>query len=81
MFSQSVGAVEYNDCISEQEQDFPPPKKKNECPDYITLNNLMAKFQLCWSFGKCEEPLHCHRSQVHSDPEWQLQIGSYLWVK
>ena len=44
----------------------PPP---NECPD-MTLNNLMVRFQQCWSFGECGVPLHCHRSQVHSGPEW-----------
>ena len=36
----------------------------------MTLNNLMVKFQQCWSFGECGVPLHCHRSQVHSGPEW-----------
>ena len=36
----------------------------------ITLNNLMVRFQQCWSFGDCGVPLHCHRSQVHSGPEW-----------
>ena len=47
----------------------------------MTLNNLMVSFQLCWSFGECSVPLHCHRSQVHSSPEWKHLIGSYLWVK
>ena len=36
----------------------------------MTLNNLMVRFQQCWSFGECGVPLHCHRSQVHSVPEW-----------
>ena len=36
----------------------------------MTLNNLMVRFQQCWSFGECGGPLHCHRSQVHSGPEW-----------
>ena len=36
----------------------------------MTLNNLMLRFQQCWSFGECGVPLHCHRSQVHSGPEW-----------
>ena len=35
----------------------------------MTLNNLMVRFQQCWSFGECGVPLHCHRSQVHSGPE------------
>ena len=36
----------------------------------MTLNNLMVMFQQCWNFGECRVPLHCHRSQVHSGPEW-----------
>ena len=36
----------------------------------MTLNNLMVRFQQYWSFGECGVPLHCHRSQVHSGPEW-----------
>ena len=36
---------------------------------FITLNNLM-RLHLCSIFGKCGAPLHCHRSQVHSDLEW-----------
>ena len=34
----------------------------------MTQNNLMVRFQQCWSFGECGVPLHCHRSQVHSGP-------------
>ena len=45
------------------------PPTSNECPD-MTLNNLMVRFQQCWSFGECGVPLHCHCSQVHSSPEW-----------
>ena len=41
----------------------------NECPD-MTLNNLMVRFQQCWTSGECGVPLYCHRSQVHSGPEW-----------
>ena len=36
---------------------------------HMTLNNLMVRFQWCWSFGERGVPLHCHRSQVHSGPE------------
>ena len=36
----------------------------------MALNNLMVRFQQCWSFEECGVPLHCHRSQVHSSPEW-----------
>ena len=51
------------------------------CVLYMTLNNLMVMFQLCWSFGESRVPPHCCHSQVHSDPEWYHLIGSYLWVK
>ena len=44
----------------------PPPKSVLD----MTLNDLMVRFQWCWSFGECGVPLHCHRSQVHSSPEW-----------
>ena len=47
----------------------------------MTLNNLMVRFQQCWSLGECGVPLHCHRSQVHSGPEWWHLMGPYLWVK
>ena len=36
----------------------------------MTLNNLMVRFQQFWRFGECRVPLHYHRSQVHSGPEW-----------
>ena len=36
----------------------------------MTLHNLMGRFQQCWNFGECGVPIHCHRSQVHSGPEW-----------
>ena len=36
----------------------------------MTLNNLMVRFQQCWSFEECGVLLHCHRSHVHSRPEW-----------
>ena len=55
----------------------PPPTSVLD----MTLNNLMVRFKQCWSFGECGVPLHCHRSQVHSGPEWQHLIGPYLWVK
>ena len=55
----------------------PPPTHPTSVLDTI-LNNLMAKLQL-WSFR--EVPLHCHYSQVHSNPEWKHLAGFYLWVK
>ena len=36
----------------------------------MTLNNLMVRFQWCWSFMECKVPLYCHCSQVHPCPEW-----------
>ena len=47
----------------------PPPKKKTSVL-VMTLNNLMVRFQQCWSFGECGVPLYCHYSQVHSGPAW-----------
>ena len=44
----------------------PPPASVLD----MTLNNLMVRFQQCWSFREYGVPLHCHRSQVHSGPEW-----------
>ena len=46
-----------------------PPTPPTSVLD-MTLNNLMVRFQQCWSFGECGVPLHCHHSQVHSGPEW-----------
>ena len=36
---------------------------------YDVKLHLVARFQL-WNSGECGVPLHCHYSQVHSDPEW-----------
>ena len=36
----------------------------------MTLNNWMVRLHQCWSFGGCSLPFHCHRSKVHSGPEW-----------
>ena len=63
--AQSVGAVEYTDCFSAG-GNTPLPMSVLE----MTLNNLMVRFQYYWSFGECGVPLYCHRSQVHSGPEW-----------
>ena len=56
--AQSAGAVEYT----------VRPRLTSVLD--MTLNNLMVRFQQCWSFGECGVPLHCHRSQVHTGPEW-----------
>ena len=39
------------------------------CPGYDVKLHLVARYQL-WNSGECGVPLHCHYSQVHSDPEW-----------
>ena len=36
---------------------------------HMTLNHLMARL-LPKRFGECGVPLHCHCSQIYSDPEW-----------
>ena len=33
----------------------------------MTQNHLIVKLH-SWSFGECGVPLHCHCTQVHSDP-------------
>ena len=60
--AQSAGVVEYTDCFSAEGK--PPPTSVLD----MTLNNLMVRFQQCWSFGECRVLLYCHRSQVHSGP-------------
>ena len=52
------------DCIS-AERWHPLPTSVLD----MTQNNLMVRPRLWWSFGECGVPLHCHHSQVHSDPE------------
>ena len=47
---------------------------------YMTSRNQMVKLQ-SWNFEEYWEPLHCHLSQVHSDPQWHHLIGSDQWVK
>ena len=42
----------------------PPPRPMSVLD--MTLNNLMVRFQWCWSFGEGGAPLHCHCSQVYS---------------
>ena len=42
----------------------------------MTLNNRIVRLQP-WSFRKYDVPLHCHYSQVHSDPE-RVALGRFL---
>ena len=67
ILAQSAGAVEYTDCFSAEGLDA--PTHPTSVLD-MTLKNLMLRFQQCWSFGECGVPLHCHRSKLHTDPEW-----------
>ena len=46
----------------------------------MTLSNLMVRLQR-GKFEECGIPLHGHCSQVHSGPEWEHLIGSYIRVK
>ena len=62
--AQSAGVVEQTNCISAAGSDSP-----NEYPD-MTLNRLIMRLQLCWSFRKCRVPLYCHHSQIHPGPKW-----------
>ena len=40
LLGQSAGTGKYSNCISVEEEDSP-----NECPEYITRNNLMVRLQ------------------------------------
>ena len=61
--AQLAAAVEYTDCISAEDNDFPSTSVL-----YMTINHRMARLQP-GRFGEWRVPLHCHCSQVHSDPE------------
>ena len=61
--TQSSEAVEYADYISSGGKTLPTSVLD------MTQNNLMLRLQ-SWSSGKSEVRLHCHGSQVHSNPEW-----------
>ena len=47
MLAQSAGAAEYIDWI------FAEGKTSASSVQDMTLNNLMVRFQYCWSFGEC----------------------------
>ena len=55
------------------------PLNTNEYLNMI-LNNLMGKFQWCWSFGECGALLLWHLTKDHSGPDWEHLTGPYLWV-
>ena len=62
--AQLAEAVEYTNCFSAGGEDLPTSVLD------MTLNNLIVRFQWCWSFREFRAPFHCHCSQVHSCPEW-----------
>ena len=64
LLAQPAGAVVYTDLLCKGVR--PPPHTHQTSVLDITLNNLMVRFQKCWSFRECRILLHCHRSQFHS---------------
>ena len=52
----------------------------NECPGYDTKQSD-GEVPVMLELWECGISLHCHCSQVHSDPEWWHLKGTYLWVK
>ena len=69
IFCQSAGAI---DCTSEEELD-----SLNECLGHDSKQSD-GKVPVIPERWQCRALLHCHRSQVHSDPEWKHLIGLYL---
>ena len=68
--SQIPGALEYSDCISVEVVRLPPT---NEGPEYGTKpSDDEARVLELWG---CVVLLHCHYSQIHSDPEWNYLLG------
>ena len=49
---------------------------KEECHGYDAKLHLIVGLQF-WSFDDCEV-IHCHYSQVHSDPDWSYLLWSHL---
>ena len=72
VFARFASVVEYTDCNSAEGKTPPQPTRILD----MTLNNILAKYQWCWSFREYRALLHCHCSQVHSGPEfWHLYMG------
>ena len=46
-----AGAVDYIDCTSAEGKDLPPTHTPPTNVLDMTLNNLMVRFQQCYSFG------------------------------
>ena len=70
--------LEYANCIPCSRVRLTPKKGKGF--EFDTKLHLMVKLQF-QSSGECGVHLHCHYSQVHSDPEWYYLLGSHLWIK
>ena len=65
-FAQSARAVEYTDCTSAEGYDPTQPKK---FPGYDTKQSDVEVPVMLELWGMQSTPF-CHRSQVHSGPEW-----------
>ena len=64
-----AGAVECTDCVCRGIR-LPPMSALD-----MTLNNLMVRLQLCWSFGEYGVYFHCHHSQAVVAPDKVLSMG------
>ena len=69
VIAQSAGAVEYTNNFSAEEVRIP-----NECAGYDTKQSD-GKVPVMLELWECGVPLHCHRFQDHSGPEWKHLIG------
>ena len=67
LYSQ-IMKFEYADYICSRRLRPALPQKK-ECPGYNTKLHLVVRFQL-WRSGECRVCIHCHYSQIHSEPDW-----------
>ena len=52
----------------------------NKCPGYNSKQSD-GEIPVMLELWGMQVPLCCHRYLVHSGPEWEHLIESYLWVK
>ena len=72
-------SLEYAECTPYRRvRLLPPTPEKIGCSAYDTKLHLVMRLYFKRS-RECGVPLHCHYSQVHSDPEWLYLLGSHLW--
>ena len=64
IIAQLAVVVQYADCFIKEGQD-----PSNECSAY-EIKQSDGEVPVILDLGKCGVPLHCHRSQVPSSPEW-----------